>query len=147
VNVATAEKLELFAFTCTSDFVELVSLLTILKARLGAIVNNGATCHFCPNKSKFANFVLTSGWPIRTADGKTVQVTSTGCIEIALPNGKGQMTVILKDALCSPNLAFTLISVSCLLKAGCGVILCTIECLDEWVMCILLLTNHEFESA
>ena len=134
-NIATAEKPEVFTFTCTSNFVELSSLITTPKARLGAIVDSGVTWHFCPDKSKFSNFVLTSGWPIRTADGKTVQATGTGDIQL---NGKEQSTVILKDALCVPDLVFTLISVSCLLKAGCGVNffgnMCTIGHLDEWVM-------------
>jgi hypothetical protein len=71
-NTITAEKPEVFAFTCTSNFVELASLITIPKARLGAIVDSGASQHFCPDKSKFSNFVLTTGCPIRTADGKTV---------------------------------------------------------------------------
>ena len=138
VNITTVEKLDVFAFTCTSDFMELASLITIPKARLGAIVDSGATRHFCPNKSKFSNFIPTSGWPIRTADGKTVQATGTGDIEITLPNGKEQSTVILKGALCAPDLAFTLISVSCLLKAGCRVNffgnMCTIRYPDERVM-------------
>jgi hypothetical protein len=121
VNITTAEKPEVFAFTCTSDFVELASLIAIPKARLGAIVDSGASWHFCPNKSKFSNFVPTTGCPIETADGKTVQAIGTGDIEITLPNGKKQSTIILKDALCAPDLAFTLISVSCLLKAGCRV--------------------------
>ena len=138
MNIATTEKPEVSAFTWTSDFVELASLITILKERLGAIVDSGAMWHFCPDKSKFSNFILTSGWPIRTANGKTIQATGTGDIEITLPNGKEQSTIILKGVLYASDLAFTLISVSCLLKAGCGVNflgnMCTIGYLDEQVM-------------
>jgi hypothetical protein len=136
-NVTTTEKLEAFAFSCTSDFT-VAFLLSVLKSRLGAIVDSGATRHFCPNKFKFSNFVPMSNWPIRTADGNTLQATGTGDIEITLPNGGEQSTIILKDALCAPGLAFTLISVNCLLKVGCGVNflgnMCTIRYLNKQVM-------------
>lgn len=137
-NATTTEKAEAFAFSCTSDFTELASLLSVPKSRLGAIVDSGATRHFCPDKSKFSNFVPTSNRPVRTADGNTLQATGTGDIEITLPNGAKQSTVILKDALCAPGLAFTLISVSCLLKVGCGVNflgnMCTIRYPNKRVM-------------
>jgi len=47
-NATTMEKPETFAFTC--DFTELASLLSVPKSRLGAIVDSGATRHFCPRQ-------------------------------------------------------------------------------------------------
>ena len=91
---------------------ELVSLITIPKAKklelLWTVEPNGTSAP-------------TTGWPIRTVDGKTVQAIRPGDIKITLLNGKKESTVILKDALCTPDLAFTLISIICLLKIGCGV--------------------------
>jgi hypothetical protein len=49
-NMASAEKPEAFAFTCTSDFAEIASRLSsVPRERLGAIVDSGATRHFCPD--------------------------------------------------------------------------------------------------
>jgi hypothetical protein len=120
-NMASAEKPEAFAFTCTSDFAEIASRLSsVPRGRLGAIVDSGATRHFCPDRSKFTNF-REGAEPITTADGKVVHAIGSGDVQITLPNGDHQSTVILKDALCAPTFSFTLISVSCLMKARCHV--------------------------
>jgi hypothetical protein len=50
-NVVASE--ELFAFTCTSDFAAEAAELQDPKERRGAIVDSGASRHFCPNRSQF----------------------------------------------------------------------------------------------
>ena len=115
------EKPEAFAFTCTSDFAEIASRLSsVPRGRLGAIIDSGATRHFCPDRSKFTNF-CEGAELITTADGKVVHAIGSGDVQITLPNGDHQSTAILKDALCAPTFSFTLISVSCLMKARCHV--------------------------
>jgi hypothetical protein len=67
-----------------------------------------------------------------------------------LLNGSEQSTVILKDALCAPSLAFTFISVSCLLKVGCGVNflgnMCTIRYPNKQVMATIPESMGLFQS-
>jgi len=54
----------------------------------GAIVDSGATSHFCPDHAKFKTFMSIDPKPIKVADGCTLQATGQGDCEIELPNGK-----------------------------------------------------------
>ena len=45
----------------------------------------------------------------------------TGDVRIDLPNGAGQTSFILKDAVYAPQMAFTLISIGCLMRAGLSI--------------------------
>ncbi|KIK32346.1 hypothetical protein CY34DRAFT_28312, partial [Suillus luteus UH-Slu-Lm8-n1] len=56
--------------------------------------------------------------PINVADGRTLHAVGRGDVEIELPNGQARSRVTLKDVLYTPNIAFTLISTSRIVRAG-----------------------------
>jgi GAG-pre-integrase domain len=68
---------------------------------------------------------------ITTADGGTLTTAGVGDLHIDLPNGSGKTKTILKGAVHAPDMAFTLISISQLDKAGFSVLfnkgMCTIK--------------------
>lgn len=99
---------------------DVAAALDIPKSQLGAVMDSGASRHFCPDKSRFNNYREITSCPVKTADGHTFEVTGMSNVTIELLNGPGHSKVILKDAVYSPNLAFTLISVNCLDKAKCS---------------------------
>ena len=85
------------------------------------IVDCGASSHFSPDKSKFTNFEPISPKSIRAADRHTFSAIGRGDLIITLPvkNGEYGPQVTLKRVYCAPKMAFTLVSVACLDKAGC----------------------------
>ena len=54
--VAKIEKDELFAFTCTSDYVALIKTLELPKDKFGACVDSGTSSQYCPNCAQFQNY-------------------------------------------------------------------------------------------
>lgn len=84
-NVAQEE--EFFAFTCTSDLTAAAEALQIPKSKQGAIADRGASCHFCPDKSKFTNYRVLKNQHVTTADGRTFRALGMGDVKITLPNG------------------------------------------------------------
>ena len=48
------------------------------------------------------------------ADGRTLQAAGIGDVQFELPNGTGKTQALLKQAVHAPDMAFTLISISCL---------------------------------
>lgn len=50
----------------------------------GAIMDSGATSHFCPDRSKFSNFVTIPPQKIHTADGSTLDAIGRGDVDIDL---------------------------------------------------------------
>lgn len=48
-SATVADNEELFAFTCTPNYSAMAQTMEILKSRLGAIVDSGASHHFCPD--------------------------------------------------------------------------------------------------
>ena len=89
----------------------------------GIIIDCGASSHFSPDKSKFINYCEIDPEPIRAADGHTFSAMGKGDIQIRLPinNNSPAKMIILKDMFYAPEMAFTLISVSCLDKGGCTI--------------------------
>ena len=78
-------------------------------------------------------------------DGQKLKVVGMGNVVIKLPNGAKHTKVLLKDAIYTPNMAFTLISVSrldeangsaifsggmCTIKSAASCIVTTIPCAD-----------------
>ena len=105
------------ALTCTSDF---RSEALAASNHSGIIIDSGASRHFSPDRSKFLNYKEFSNHePIRAADGRTFYALGKGNIQIILPNGSNKsMRITLKEVYYSPIMAFTLISVSCVDRAG-----------------------------
>src|SRR6202522_300616 len=105
------------ALVCTSDFREEVHTVS---HQSGIIIDNGASRHFSPDRSKFLNYEeFVNQEPIRAPDRRPFHALVKGDIQIHLPNGKqGQTLITLKEAYYSPIMAFTLISVSSVDRAG-----------------------------
>ena len=105
------------ALICTSYFRSEAHSVSNIS---GIIIDSGASRHFSPDRSKFLNYKeFINQEPIRAADGRTFHALGKGDIKINLPNGNQKPTLItLKEVYYSPIMAFTLISVSCIDRAG-----------------------------
>ena len=117
--------------TCTLDFMAVADALHIPKLKHRAIADSGTSCHFSPDKSKFTNYHPLKNHHVTTADGHTFRALGMGDVKTDLPNGASYSTVILKDSVYTPDLTFTLISISRLDLVKCGALFkdekCTIS--------------------
>jgi len=121
-NTATEpEQKDNYAFA-TSDLASVAKQLNIPIERRGAIIDSGATSHFCPDREKFLNYVAIEPQAIHTADGMTISAIGKGDVELDLPLGDKRMTVTLKNALHVPKMAFTLISTNRIAAAGFAIL-------------------------
>jgi hypothetical protein len=109
-----------YAFA-TSDLANVAKQLNIPVERHGAIVDSGATSHFCPNRSKFTSFIQIEPQSVHTANGSSISATGRGDVQIDLPLGSTSTQVTLKDTLYTPKMAFTLISTNHIAAAGLAV--------------------------
>jgi hypothetical protein len=116
-----AEENNNYAFV-TSDLAGIAKTLIVPADRRGAIVDSGASAHFCPDRSKFKNFIDISPQEVYTANGSVLSATRHGDVTIDLPLGTKRTTVTLKDALYAPTMAFTLISTNQIASAGLAVL-------------------------
>ena len=108
---------ELFAFTCTLDFANVAEALHVPKSRLGTCIDSGASRVYSPDSLKFSNYKAIDR-SITTADGRQLKAIGMGDLEIEMPNGSTTTTMTFKNAIHAPQMAFTLISISQLDKAG-----------------------------
>jgi hypothetical protein len=83
-----------------------------------AIIDSGATSHFCPDRTKFITFSEITPQDVRTADRSSVSAIGQGDIKIDLLLGKFHTMVTLKNALYTPKMVFTLISTTRMAVAG-----------------------------
>ena len=124
------EEGDLFAFTCTSDYVAMADQLEVPKSRLGTCIDSGASRDYCPDRSKFSNYKAIQR-KITTADGRTLKAIGSGDLHLELPNGSGKTKIVFKNAIHAPDMAFTLISISRLDEAGYSVTfnkrMCTVK--------------------
>jgi hypothetical protein len=51
----------------------------------GAIIDSGATSHFCPDRARFITFTAIEPQDVRTADGTCISALGRGDVEIELP--------------------------------------------------------------
>ena len=87
------------------------------KSRLGTCIDRGASQVYSPDRSNFANYKPIDR-SITTADGNQLKAVGMGDLEVDLPNGSKTTKMMFKNAVHAPEMAFTLISVSRLDKAG-----------------------------
>ena len=59
--------------------------------------------------------------PITAANNHSFYAVSMGDLEIDVPNGALLTKVLLCNALYAPDLGLTVVSISCIVKAGCTV--------------------------
>ena len=130
VVAADDEEGALFAFICTSDYAAMAQKLDIPKSRLGMCINSGASKDCCPNHTKFANYKPVKR-DITTTDGRMLTVIGMGDSHLDLPNRSEKTSIVFKNAVHAPDMAFTLISISCLDKARFSVTfnkgMCTVK--------------------
>src|SRR6202789_2679990 len=117
VVAAADDDKELFAFTCMSDFANVAEALHVPKSRLGTCMDSGASQVYCPDRSKFTNY-KSMDRSVTTADGSQLKAIEMGDLEMELPNGTKTTNMTFKNAVHAPDMAFTLISISRLDKAG-----------------------------
>ena len=108
---------EMFAFTCTSDFANIAEALQVPKSGLGTCIDSGASRVYSPDRTKFTNY-RSIDRRITAADGRELKAIGMGDLEMELPNGSGITKMRFVNAIHSPDMAFTLISISRLDKAG-----------------------------
>jgi hypothetical protein len=84
----------------------------------GIILDSGASRHFSPDHLKLTNYKEISPEPIRATDGHTFSALGKGDLKLKLPNGDQKPTpIMLRNVYYSPQMAFTLMSVSCVDQA------------------------------
>ena len=84
----------------------------------GAIFDSGCTAHVSPYRELFMNYTPVDSIPITAANKTYFQAVSHGDVEVALPNGRETMWMILHNVLHCPGIAFTLMSMSVMDHAG-----------------------------
>ena len=92
------------------------SKLDIPKSRLGMCIDSGASKDYCPDCTKFANYKSVK-WDMTTTDGRMLTAIRMGDLHLDLPNGSEKTSIIFKNTVHAPDMAFTLISISHLDKA------------------------------
>ena len=111
------EENELFMFTCTSNYVAVADKLDVLKLKLGICIDSRASRDYCPDQSKFITYRAVQQ-KITTANGRLLDVIGMGDLELELLNGSGKTKTVFKNAIQAPKMAFSLISISRLNRAG-----------------------------
>ena len=87
------------------------------------IIDCGVSSHFSPDKNKFLNVHKIDTKPVKAANRHIFKAIGCGDLKVKMPtcNGYKPMTITLQGAYFSLNMAFTLISISCLDHAGCSI--------------------------
>lgn len=93
---------ENYAFA-TSDLASVAEGLNLPTERRGAIMDSGATAHFCPDRSKFANFVAIAPQDVQTADGSKVSAIGRGDVKLDLPLGDKRTTSLCETPSMPPR--------------------------------------------
>ena len=127
---AKDEEEEMFAFTCTSDYTDVAVTTPIAKSTFGTCIDSGASNNYSPDRTKFSNYQEIDR-DITTADGRIIKAIGMGDLHLELPNGSKTSKVTFKNAVHSPSMAFTLLSISKLDMSGHKVTfqkqMCTIQ--------------------
>ncbi|OBZ69824.1 Retrovirus-related Pol polyprotein from transposon TNT 1-94 [Grifola frondosa] len=121
-NAAAADG-EAHAFTTTFDAASLTSKLDsedILNSQV-EVFDSGASRHISPYRNAFITFESISPRPVSAADGRKFDAVGKGKISVEIPCGDEVRTITLDNVLYAPDLAFCLISISCLDEAGYSV--------------------------
>ena len=120
----------MFAFTCTSDYIDVAAATPVLKSSFGTCINSGGSNNYLPDQTKFSNYQEIDR-DISTANSHVVKAIGMGDLHLELPNGSKTMKITFKDAIHSPSMAFTLLSIGKLNTSGHKVTfhkqMCTIQ--------------------
>jgi GAG-pre-integrase domain len=99
------------------QYVAVAEELDVPKSKFRTCIDSGASRDYCPDWSKFIMYRNVQQ-KITTADGRTLNAIGMGNLQLELPNSSGKTVTIFKDAIHTPEMAFTLISISRLDRAG-----------------------------
>ena len=84
--------------------------------------------------------------PITAADKRVFYVIGIGNIIIDIPNGESSTQITLKDVLHAPDMGATIVSISCIAKAGFSVCFegqsCKIKDQRDKVISTILASNN-----
>jgi hypothetical protein len=83
-----------------------------------AILDSGCTVHVSLYRDLFTNYTPINSIPITAANKTYFQAIGRGDVEIALPHGRETTCMVLRNVLHCPGIAFTLISMSVMDRAG-----------------------------
>jgi GAG-pre-integrase domain len=138
----------MFTFMCPSDYADVVNGLDIPKSRLGTCMDSGASQDYCPDRLKFTNYKEVCQ-DITTADRWLLTAIGMGDLHIELPNRSHKTKVTFKNAIHAPGMAFTLISISRLDKAGYSVLfskgMCAIQDLKGQTIATISHSNRLYK--
>ena len=150
VVAADDEEGDLFAFTCTSDYATVADELDLPKSKLGTCIDSRASRDYCPDRAKFTNYKSVHR-KITTADGRSLNAVGMGDLHLELLNGSGKMKTVFENAIHAPDMAFTLISISRLNKAGLSATfrkgMCTIKNLKNITIATIPNSNRLYKIA
>ena len=77
------------------------------------IIDSGATCHMCSDRSQFNEFnILKQTQEVVLGDGNSLKAVGRGTVTLELSVSHGKKSCILKDVLYVPNLTYNLLSVA-----------------------------------
>jgi hypothetical protein len=83
------------------------SATSILHGQQSAIIDSGATLHFCLDHTTFITLTAIEPQDVQTADGTCISIVGQGDIQIKLPLGEACTTVTLRNVLYMPKMALT----------------------------------------
>ena len=103
-----------------SNYIEVTNALNIPKSQLRACINSRASQHYSPDCDAFMNYCPINNTTITTADGCKLKAAGRGNVQIELLNSVKCTKTTIKEAIHTPDMVFTLISVSQLNDMKCS---------------------------
>ena len=85
VAVTNDEESDVFAFTYTSDYADVVESSKFLKSKYGTCIDSGASNDYSPDWTKFSNYCEIER-NMTTADGRSLKAIGMGDLHIDLPH-------------------------------------------------------------
>lgn len=105
-----------------SDLVNVVKKIDVPVEKHRAIIDSGTTSHFCPDRSKFIMFEPIEAQNAHTADGSAISAIGKGDVSIEMPLEDKKTSIILKNVLYTPKMAFTLVLTNHITSAGFSIL-------------------------
>src|SRR6266404_766577 len=88
------------------------------KATKSDLYDSGASRHISPFQEQFLMYQNIPNHPITAANNRTFNAIGKGDIAVDVPHGLTSRRIVLKDALFTPRVQLTIISISCLMESG-----------------------------
>jgi hypothetical protein len=84
----------------------------------GAILDSRCTMHISPHRDLFTNYTPIDSIPITAANKTSFEVVGCDDVKMSWPNRNDTMRIMLRNVLHCPGIAFTLVSMSTMNRAG-----------------------------